>query len=127
MDPEKTGARLTFQVGPHKGRVCPIRKAEFVLGTGGGDDLNLEGTYISPRHAVISKRDDQYVLKNESINGTLVNNQRIDTHILRHNDLIQVGAEVVLKFEREEEKGKKKSKEAKESKEGGKKVEGERT
>ncbi len=59
-------------------REFPLPEAEFAIGSGHGNDLELRATGVSRQHALISFRGGRYIVRDlDSTNGTFVNNRRI--------------------------------------------------
>ena len=55
-------------------------------------EIVLDDITVSRRHAEIVRRDAEYeVLDSGSLNGTYVNQQRIEASVLRHGDEVQIG------------------------------------
>ena len=64
-------------------------------------ELALDDITVSRRHAEIMRRDDGYeILDSGSLNGTYVNQQRIEAAVLRHGDEVQIGKFRLVFFER---------------------------
>jgi len=64
-------------------------------------ELTLDDITVSRRHAEISRRDDGYeILDSGSLNGTYVNQQRIEAAVLHHGDEVQIGKFRLVFFER---------------------------
>jgi len=87
-----TGADLgaTFRV-PHDRRV--------VIGRGKEAEIEIVTGDISRRHALIERRGRDHVLVDlGSRNGTAVNDVRVQEHVLRTGDRIQLGTATTLQF-----------------------------
>jgi hypothetical protein len=86
---ELTGALLT------DGREHPLRH-RLSIGRDEGNDIVLDDTTVSRRHAVLRFVDDRWLLEDRgSVNGTFVNGLRVPygaQHPLRHGDRIAVGS-----------------------------------
>jgi pSer/pThr/pTyr-binding forkhead associated (FHA) protein len=66
------------------------------IGRSRKNDLVLNSDRISRHHAVIEKREEQFLLRDlESSNGTQVNQERITEHALVDGDLLQVGPFII--------------------------------
>ena len=64
----------------------------FVIGRDHGCDMPVMSRRISRRHAQISFRNGVYAIADlDSKTGTTVNERKVTSSVLRHNDLIQVG------------------------------------
>ncbi len=65
----------------------------FTLGRGSDCDIKLNDGSVSTRHAYIAGGVGELVLTDlQSTNGTTVNGQRVGEAVLRHGDVIRVGA-----------------------------------
>ncbi len=76
-------------------QVFPLSKAEIVIGRKSDADVIVPASqhHVSRLHAKIVATDHGHHLSDlGSTYGTFVNDQRIDTHILRHGDRIAFGA-----------------------------------
>jgi len=78
--------------GSCSGQIFPIIFSEFSIGRSPDNRLHLKGMLVSRHHALITLKDNQYLLYDrESTNGTYVNGQRIAQHSLQSGDQIQIG------------------------------------
>lgn len=67
-------------------------KSRITIGRTSDNDVVLDNRGISRKHAEIELAGDTAVLiDNESLNGTFINDRRIDEEILRDNDVITIG------------------------------------
>ena len=74
-------------------------KPTLRIGRDPDSDIFIDNTVVSSDHAVIEVKDSpesdgvaEYYIKDlNSTNGTFVNEQKIEHHRLRHNDMIRVG------------------------------------
>jgi diguanylate cyclase (GGDEF)-like protein len=75
-------------------------ESPLTLGRASDCDVSLDEDGISRLHARFGRRDDGtvYLQDLESKNGTYVNGERVETHVLRDGDKIQVGPISILKF-----------------------------
>jgi serine/threonine protein kinase len=97
--PARTGLQLTVMDGPQRGWAVPLT-GRISLGRGPGNTFPLESTQVSRQHAIIEFVGDQALLTDlNSTNGTLVNQQRVTTALLREGDTIQMG-DTTLRVER---------------------------
>src|ERR1043165_5100121 len=64
----------------------------LIIGRAPEADIHLDAQNVSRKHASFRKMGDQYILEDlDSLNGTYVNDQRIQSVILRDGDLIEIG------------------------------------
>ena len=71
------------------------------LGRHPDSEIMLDDITVSRRHASIERTADGYVVSDAgSLNGTYVNQERIDRAVLQHGDELQVGKFRLVLFER---------------------------
>jgi len=84
------------------GSIYPIRKRKTGIGRASNSDIFFEDTKISRHHAqLISDGRHYYLVDNMSLNGTYVNDTRIDEIRLSDGDRIRIGGQE-LRFELEQ-------------------------
>jgi two-component system cell cycle response regulator len=84
--------------GVHLGRRFPLQGLEAVVGREGEVNILLEYGSVSRRQAKLFLAVGMWFVEDlGSTNGTFVNEQRVQSQKLQHNDLIRFG-EVTLKF-----------------------------
>jgi len=92
--------RLSVIRGPTKGKKYKLEEGVYRIGSGAECDIGIAGELVGSVHAVLELRaDGVWELRNQSINGTFVNRQRIDEHALSADDVVQIGAETLIRFE----------------------------
>lgn len=70
----------------------PLVKERITIGRKPHNDVQIENLAISGDHAVIvTILNDSFLEDLNSTNGTLVNGQAIKKHVLRNNDVIELG------------------------------------
>ena len=70
-----------------------IADASSVVGRSQDSQIVLSDPSVSRRHCTITRGDDGCLtLVNHSGRGTWVNGQRVEEHVLRHDDLIKLGS-----------------------------------
>ena len=75
-------------------RQVPLRTARLSIGRALDNDLILEGTGVSRRHAQIEQRHGRYVLRDlGSRHGTQVNGQSVQEVVLRDGDVLSLGGQ----------------------------------
>ena len=68
------------------------------LGRSAAAGVMLEHLSVSRRHAVVAQRgEDTVILDDRSLNGVLVNGERVAEAILRHGDEIRLG-DVAMRY-----------------------------
>ncbi len=73
------------------------------IGRGQDNDIVLSDQRASRQHSQIKKENNQYVIHDlGSVNGTLVNETKISTAPLQHNDQIKIGNSILIFLEKEE-------------------------
>ena len=69
-----------------------LDKPRFTLGRMPNSDIYLNHPGVSNVHAVIITMSNDHILEDMgSTNGTLINGEKIDKHILQNNDVIELG------------------------------------
>lgn len=67
-------------------------KKRVSIGRTSDNDIVLDNRGVSRKHALIEVNSrDTIIIDNESLNGTFVNNRRIEEEILHEDDLITIG------------------------------------
>ncbi|MBI5869122.1 MAG: FHA domain-containing protein [candidate division Zixibacteria bacterium] len=67
-------------------------KRRISIGRTSDNDIVLENRGVSRKHAVIEiNPQNSVIIDNESLNGTFVNDRRVEEEILRDNDTIAIG------------------------------------
>ncbi len=70
----------------------PLDRERITVGRKAMNDIQIDNLAISGQHAVITTiLNDAFLEDLNSTNGTYVNGQPIKKHVLRHNDLIELG------------------------------------
>jgi len=91
--PQGVVAHLAVQQGALVGRTFPLRFAEITIGRALDNDVVLESNDISRRHVRIEPAGTLLRLIDlGSTNGTRVNGRRVQEHLLRDGDLVELGS-----------------------------------
>ncbi len=91
-------ARVIIISGDQAGAAYPL-KDTVTLGRADSNTIVLKDAKTSRQHAQIQQHGNQYILVDlNSSNGTYVNGQRIEEHVLQNNDEIQIG-DYILQFQ----------------------------
>ena len=89
---DKGQAILVVRGGDDEGDHFPIRSQVTTLGRHPESDIVLDDITVSRRHSEVRLVDGRYVVSDAgSLNGTYVNQQRIDSALLSQGDELQVG------------------------------------
>lgn len=105
FNPRRTGdkkkqAALLVIKGPMTGRTIYLEtKPAWKIGRSSEADIVFHDDSISRFHFQASFINDQWVINDlDSVNGTWVNGERVQSLILKGNEKIQIGSTLVLKF-----------------------------
>lgn len=72
---------------------CPLDQDLMTIGRSDSADIKVEGDFISRIHARILRIGMDSVIEDAgSKNGTRVNTEIIERHVLRHGDLVRIGS-----------------------------------
>ena len=94
-------AVLIVRSGPQAGDRFTLERPLTKLGRHPDSEIMLDDITVSRRHASIERTDEGYVVTDAgSLNGTYVNQERIDRAVLHHGDELQVGKFRLVLFER---------------------------
>ena len=85
-------ASLTLKHGTRVERIVALDVPEFLVGRGSESHLELDQDVVSRRHCVFKQSGTGWVVEDlESSSGTVVQGRKIDRHLLRPGDEVQVG------------------------------------
>lgn len=94
-------AVLIVRAGPQAGERFALKSTVTRLGRHPDSEIMLDDITVSRRHVEIEHTSEGYVAVDAgSLNGTYVNQERIDRAILHHGDELQVGKFRLVMFER---------------------------
>ena len=94
-------AVLIVRGGPQAGDRFALSAGETRLGRHPDSEIMLDDITVSRRHAAIEQTAEGYVVTDAgSLNGTYVNQERIERAVLHHGDELQVGKFRLVLFER---------------------------
>ena len=97
-------AILVVRDGPNAGENFSLADGETSIGRHPESDVVLDDITVSRRHVAITHDRGDYLLTDlGSLNGTYLNNERVDSGLLRHGDEVQVGRYRMVFFERPED------------------------
>ena len=97
----RDGAVLIVRAGPQAGERLELGEGTTLLGRHPDSDIMLDDITVSRRHVAIERTSEGYVVRDEgSLNGTYINQERVDRAVLRHGDELQIGKFRLVLFER---------------------------
>ena len=100
MNTPKIIPKLIIIQGPSKGKQYQLKNFPQTIGSHRKSDIVIKGNFVSDTHAIIEVRDDGlYVISNKSVNGTWINQEKIDSKVLTSGDYIQIGEESLFSFQ----------------------------
>jgi pSer/pThr/pTyr-binding forkhead associated (FHA) protein len=92
---------LIVRAGAQAGARFSLEEPVTRLGRHPDSEISLDDITVSRRHAEIERTPDGHVVSDAgSLNGTYVNQERIDRTVLRHGDELQIGKFRLVYFER---------------------------
>jgi pSer/pThr/pTyr-binding forkhead associated (FHA) protein len=95
---------LIVRSGAQAGARFPLNAEVTRLGRHPDSEISLDDITVSRRHAEIRQSKDTYELWDSgSLNGTYLNQQRVDHTPLHHGDELQIGKFRLVFFERDSE------------------------
>lgn len=97
----QNAAVLIVRAGAQAGERFVLEDGVTRLGRHPDSEIMLDDITVSRRHVTIERTADGYVAVDEgSLNGTYVNQERIQSSPLRHGDELQIGKFRLVLFER---------------------------
>lgn len=100
-DVELGVALLIVRAGAQAGDRFVLTDEVTTLGRHPDSSISLDDITVSRRHAEITRTPEGYVVSDAgSLNGTYVNQERVDRTALRHGDELQIGKFRLVFFER---------------------------
>ncbi len=100
---ERGIAVLIVRAGAQAGARFVLEAGLTRLGRHPESEISLEDITVSRRHAEIERESDGYVIRDVgSLNGTYVNQERVDRSALHHGDEVQIGKFRLVFFERDD-------------------------
>ena len=97
---EKGVPTLVVRAGSQAGQAFPLKETVTRLGRHPDSEIMLDDITVSRRHAEVERTADGYVVRDAgSLNGTYVNQERVDETRLENSDELQVGKFRLVFFE----------------------------
>lgn len=85
---------IVWREGPRTGQRSPIADVRVTFGRSGSNTVVITSSSASRFHAEVLREAHGYVLHDrKSRNGTLVNGERVTSHVLQPGDLVTIGDE----------------------------------
>jgi len=85
-------AMLVVRQGPEIGTRYALEGDQVTVGRVPDNQIQLDDFTVSRQHAVLVRQGDAWLVRDlGSLNGTYVNNARVDEAVVRHGDEVQVG------------------------------------
>lgn len=68
-----------------------LESTHFRIGRADDNDMSIPSPYVSQHHILLIRRDGATILIDlNSTNGTIVNSERVEKHVLKHDDVIEI-------------------------------------
>lgn len=97
--PSGLKAHFVVIAGQDIGRKYPIGESEIIIGRVDSCDISINDDDVSRNHAKVSVSPSGVLIEDlGSTNGTLINGQKVEKHLLNDGDRIQIGNVTVFKF-----------------------------
>jgi len=94
-------AVLIVRSGTQAGDRFTLSDGVTHLGRHPDSEIMLDDITVSRRHVEIERTDEGYVVSDAgSLNGTYLNQERVDRAVLHHGDELQIGKFRLVLFER---------------------------
>jgi pSer/pThr/pTyr-binding forkhead associated (FHA) protein len=92
---------LIVRSGPQAGERFTLDSDVTRLGRHPDSEISLDDITVSRRHAEVQRTAEGYMVADSgSLNGTYVNQERVERAALRHGDEVQIGKFRLVYFER---------------------------
>ena len=83
---------LVVRQGPEIGTRYSLVGDHISVGRVPDNDIQLDDFTVSRQHAVFVKQGEAWLVRDHgSLNGTYVNNARVDESVVEHGDALQIG------------------------------------
>jgi two-component system cell cycle response regulator len=97
---ESRSACFVIIAGTQTGAMYKLDEGETIIGRSKDASIRIDDEGVSRLHAKIIRQPDGTVaiVDLNSTNGTFCNGERVDKHVLRDGDKIQIGTTTIIKF-----------------------------
>ncbi|CAN5592425.1 MAG: FHA domain-containing protein [Acidimicrobiia bacterium] len=100
-DIEPDTAVLIVRAGAQAGARFTLSDDITQIGRHPDSDISLDDITVSRRHAEIERSPEGYMVSDSgSLNGTYLNQERVDSGLIHHGDELQIGKFRLVFFER---------------------------
>lgn len=90
---QRTDDRYLVLLDGSRNRKCPLDQDLLTIGRSESADIQVDKAFVSRIHARVLRIGADSVLEDGgSKNGTWVNGNQIDRHVLEHGDLVRIGS-----------------------------------
>lgn len=90
---------LVVRQGPEIGTRYSLEGDQVSVGRVPDNDIQLDDFTVSRQHAVFVKQGAAWLVRDlGSLNGTYVNNERVDEAVVEHGDALQIGRFHLIAF-----------------------------
>lgn len=92
--------QILLLAGPQQGQLLELSSDELTFGRQSDCSISIAGDFVSREHGTISFDNDQWILENQSPNGTKVNHKKVGRKgfKLLDQDIVQIGDEDVFQI-----------------------------
>lgn len=92
-------AYILFLAGPLVGKLMELKEGEAILGRAPDAGIPINDGRVSRQHLSLEVAESGTTLTDlGSTNGTYVNGQRVQTHVLQDGDKVQISSQTIFKF-----------------------------
>jgi pSer/pThr/pTyr-binding forkhead associated (FHA) protein len=92
-----TGAELVVETGPLAGTRFLLDRQLVTIGRAGDNDIQLDDEMVSKNHCRIITQGDNFLIEDlASSNGTIVNGDQVNTHMMQDGDKLFLGQTTLL-------------------------------
>jgi len=97
----REGAVLIVRSGSQAGERFLLEPGVTRLGRHPDSEIMLDDITVSRRHVAVEQTSEGYLVTDEgSLNGTYINQERVERALIHHGDELQIGKFRLVLFER---------------------------